>query len=72
VSQVGPGGLGSLLDVLQERLLEAREHAEALDKNWSTLHEASMSAIRDALGMPDATVPEMVQAIQRMRARLQS
>lgn len=50
------------------RLDSMREHAELLDKNWATLHEASVGAIRDALGMPEATVPEMVQRIEQMRA----
>lgn len=47
----------------------AREHAEALDTNWSTLHEASMGAIRDALGMPEASVPEMVERVEQLRLR---
>jgi hypothetical protein len=57
----------------KEALQWSREHAEALDKNWSYMHEAAMGAIREALGMSsDATVQEMVAVIQRMRARLQS
>jgi hypothetical protein len=45
-----------------------REDRAALDKNWSALHAASMDAIRDALGMPGATVPEMVERIGKLRA----
>jgi hypothetical protein len=51
---------------LRKQLREAREHADALDRNWANLHECSMGAIRDALGMPDASVPEMVQRINQL------
>lgn len=47
---------------------EAREHAESLDRNWSSIHAAGMDAIREALGMPDATVPEMVTRIEALAA----
>jgi hypothetical protein len=39
-------------------------HAEALDKNWATLTNAGIDAFREALGMPEATIPEMVHAIR--------
>ncbi len=44
----------------------SREHAAALDKNWSAMHEAAVGAIRAALGMPDASVPEMVARIRNL------
>ncbi len=44
-------------------LRDLREHAQALDENWSATHEAAMGAIREALHLPEATVPEMVTAI---------
>lgn len=46
----------------------SREHAAALDKNWSAMHEAAVGAIRAALGMPDASVPEMVARIRNLLA----
>lgn len=56
---------------------EARDGYHALDRNWSTVHEAAMGPIRSALGLPDATVAEIVAAIERvtkerdeLRARL--
>jgi len=51
---------------IRKQLREAREHADALDRNWANMHECSMGAIRDALGMPDASVPEMVQRINQL------
>jgi hypothetical protein len=42
---------------------EARAGYAALDSNWATLHEMMGSSIREALGMPNASVPEMVQRI---------
>jgi len=42
----------------------------ALDKNWEGHHEACMGAIRQALDMPDATVPELAAEIRRLKAAL--
>lgn len=46
---------------------EARAGYHQLDKNWNALHDASMGAIRTALGMPDASVPEMCQQIKALQ-----
>jgi hypothetical protein len=46
-----------------------RKHAEYLDKNWAFMHEMSMKFIRDALEMPEATVPEMAEAILKLRSK---
>lgn len=43
-----------------------REHAETLDRNWSTHHDATLGAIRLALGMPGASVPEMVAVLGQL------
>jgi len=51
----------------EKEMAGLREHAELLDRNWSTLHNASVDAIRKVLGMPDATVPEIVEAIERLK-----
>jgi hypothetical protein len=61
------GHLPERLLSAEQALKDAREHAEHLDKNWSFMHEASMRAIRNALGMAEATVPEMVEAIIRLK-----
>lgn len=50
---------------------ENEEHAQMLDDNWATLHNAGMNAIREALKSSDATVPEMVGAIAALRADLE-
>ena len=51
------------------QLKEAQDHAKLLDGNWSSLHNVSMQAIRDALAMPEATVPEMVSRIRALRGQ---
>ena len=45
-----------------------REAYMVLDNNWATLHEAAMSAIREAVGEPGASVPEIVEAIAKLRS----
>lgn len=40
---------------------------EALDANWDKIHNMAVDAIRDALGMTDATIPEMVLQIRILR-----
>lgn len=45
-----------------------REQAEALDRNWSALHDATMTPIRAALGLPDGTVPELLARIAELKA----
>ena len=47
---------------------EVRKGYEALDGNWATLHEMMGSSIREALRMPDASVPEMVERIGELIA----
>lgn len=44
-----------------------REHAEVLDKGWHVHHEACMKHIREALELPDASVPELVFEILRLK-----
>lgn len=44
-----------------------REHAEMLDSNWQVHHDACMGAIQAALAMPDASVPDLVAGINRLR-----
>jgi hypothetical protein len=38
-----------------------------LDKNWEAVHNAAMTPIREAIGNPEATVPEIVEAITEAR-----
>lgn len=47
---------------------EARSGYHALDKNWETMHSAAMVPIREALGMPGGTVPELLREIAIMKA----
>lgn len=56
------------LDAVTRERDELREHAELLDENWSAVHEAAMSAFRDAFGMPDASIPEMLERLARLRS----
>lgn len=40
----------------------------ALDKNWATLHEASMKGIREALGLPaDTITPLILHEIKKLK-----
>lgn len=56
-----------LLAMLREDLVEARTGYHALDRNWQSVHDAAMGAIRQALGMPDATVFELCAAILKLK-----
>ncbi len=59
------------IDDLCIQLREAREHAEQLDKNWNTHHEACMNTFRAALLMgPDATVTEILKELADILHRL--
>lgn len=49
---------------LQAELTELKEGYHALDRNWEAVHTGAMEAIRGALEMPDASVPEMVIRIR--------
>jgi hypothetical protein len=48
-------------------LAELRSGYRALDENGSHVHEAAMSAIRSAMGKPDATVTEMCAELARRK-----
>ena len=50
---------------------EVQKGYHALDRNWSTLHNKSMDAIRDVVGNKEATVPEIVDFIMATRKRLE-
>lgn len=57
-----------LIEQLRAEVAEAREGYHALDKNWDAAHDAALGAIRQALEMPDATVPELCQRIVALKA----
>lgn len=48
----------------KRQLAEARAGYHALDRNWNAIHDRAMKPIREAVGNPDATVPEIVAAIR--------
>jgi hypothetical protein len=48
-------------------LAEVKAGYEKLDANWSALHNAGIDAFRKALEMPDASIPEMLSAIEHLR-----
>ena len=63
------------LPIVREKLARAEAEAralrdgyDALDRNWTTIHEAAMGPIRAALGLPDGTVPELLAAIHAAQA----
>jgi hypothetical protein len=45
-----------------------REHAEQLDRNWAAHHEATLRPIRAALGLPDGSIPDLLAAIEALKA----
>jgi hypothetical protein len=55
---------------LEAELAEVKRGYDALDRNWSAIHEGAMGAIRKSLGNPDATVPEICAALEAARAAL--
>ena len=57
-------------DASAKEAAELRDGYEALDRNWNAIHEMMGSSVRDALGMPDATVPQMFEAITALRTEL--
>jgi hypothetical protein len=62
------------LDLLDEKDVEIerlRKHTDSLDKNWASLHNAAMNAIRTSLVMPDASVPEIIARIAKLEAALE-
>ena len=56
---------------LEAELAEVKAGYHLLDRNWHAIHEAAMNAIRNAIGLPDATVPEMCTEIARLRLNQQ-
>lgn len=56
------------LEQTQKHIDSLNEHTKKLDANWETLHNASLDSIRLALGLPEASVPEMVAAILGARS----
>lgn len=67
--------LAALLETLYGRVLAAeakavrmKEYADALDRNWNRHHSACVDAIRTALDMPDASIPDMVARIREIEA----
>jgi hypothetical protein len=55
---------------LEEEVTEMKEGYHRLDVNWSSMHTMSIDAICSALGMPDASIPAMVQAIKEINFKL--
>ena len=55
------------LDATREKLNDVKQAYAALDQNWCNIHNAMGDAVRRALGLPDATVPEIVAAIDSLR-----
>lgn len=52
---------------LEQELASMKAGYRQLDRNWEVVHEAAMRPIREALGLPDGTVPELVQAIKTLQ-----
>jgi hypothetical protein len=42
-------------------------HTEMLDRNWEAHHNSCLNAIRGALEIPNATIPEMVATIYKLK-----
>jgi len=53
-------------DHLGSELESLREGYRRLDANWDALHNAGINAFRTVLSLPDATIPEMVETIERL------
>ena len=60
-------GLCDELDATRAKLNDVKQAYAALDQNWCNIHNAMGDAVRRALGLPDATVPEIVAAIDSIR-----
>jgi hypothetical protein len=52
---------------LRAHIVRVREHCESLDRNWETVHNAAMTPIREALGLPDGSVPDLVGRIEDLK-----
>jgi len=55
-------------DAARAEVAELKKSYDALDKNWSSLHEAFTSAIRKALELPEADLRELVERIDDLKA----
>jgi hypothetical protein len=51
---------------------DAVRHTEKLDKNWRNYNESNIVSFQMALGMQDASIPEMTARIRRLRMRADS
>jgi len=60
--------LEEALEAMRVELNEVRQGYHALDKNWHSVHEAALGAIRKAVKNPDATVAEIVALIEWLTA----
>jgi len=63
--------LAALADVARLKTERDAERAgyHALDDNWQTMHLMAMTPIRNAVGLPYGTVPEIVEAIREARGK---
>jgi hypothetical protein len=62
-----PREIGEALGMPGAEGKNMKGHAEALDRNWAAHHNGCMDAIRSALGLPNASVPEMCERIRTLR-----
>jgi hypothetical protein len=46
---------------------ELKQAYDQLDRNWNYVHSAAMTPIRNALGKPEGTVPELIAAIHDLQ-----
>lgn len=51
----------------EAEIADIRRGYEALDRNWEAVHEGAMRPIREAIGNQDATVFEIVEAIEALK-----
>lgn len=64
------GDLKAKLKQAEDDRDEARSGYHLLDANWDRMHNAALGAIRDALQLPEATVPELCRAIAALKAHI--
>ena len=58
------------LEAVERERDEARAGYDALDRNWSTVHETALRAIRAAT--VDGTIPEIVECVAALRAEVET
>lgn len=51
----------------EREVVELKRGYDKLDASWAEVHAAAMDPIREAMGDPHATVPEVVDRIRRSR-----